>query len=79
MNEQGFATSTLINRNIGLLGEKWFFFAKNVTIPVGQLHDILKTSSKVVLMLLRDLEMHNYTVLTGDIQCPTLKIIELAE
>ena len=61
---------------IGILHQH---FQRNETITVGQLRDLINTSRKVALPLLEYLDMHKYTIRTGDIRRPGMKIKELSE
>jgi len=55
------------------------YFHKNETITLAQLRDMLNTSRKMALPLLEYLDMHKYTVRSGDVRRPGVKIMELSE
>jgi selenocysteine-specific elongation factor len=55
------------------------YFQTNDTLTVAELRDILNTSRKTALPVLEYLDMHKYTIRTGDVRRPTRKILDLSE
>ena len=55
------------------------YFQTSDTLTVAELRDILNTSRKTALPVMEYLDMHKYTIRTGDVRRPTRKILDLSE